>query len=264
MIGPLKRRHLAAAMLGLLAACSGAEAQMRGRISSSPMSSAHIGPAYRSRSVSSFSTTTAFQSSRQTRMIRVTPDGRVIPSLVPNANLASFGSGNGVPGLGFDYPHLAAVNGSLNTNARNHFGRAGHFGQGSYVPIFFGGYPYYYDSLDYDQPQQQGQQQEQPQVVVVQQPVPAVTAQQDAYSGTDSAAVSSSPTSAAPVRDVGEFILVRRDGRVLFASAFSVAGAQLQFVTPEGIRRTVPMSDLDADATQQMNEARGTTVRLQN
>jgi len=185
------------------------------------------------------------------------PDGRVIPSLVPTPSLVSFGSANGVPGLGFDYPHLAAVSGGLNNRSRNHSGRGRNFGQGSYVPILFGGYPYYYDSLDYDQPQQQGQQQ--PQTAVDQQPVPADTAQQDAYSANESAAAS-----AEPVRDVGEFILVQRDGRVLFASAFSVVGAQLRYVTPEGIRRTVLMSDLDADATQQMNEARGTTVQLRN
>jgi hypothetical protein len=61
---------------------------------------------------------------------------------------------------------------------------------------------------------------------------------------------------------VGDFILIRRDGRILFASAFSITGDQLRYVTPEGIRRSLPMSDLDADATQQMNEARGTTVQL--
>jgi hypothetical protein len=68
----------------------------------------------------------------------------------------------------------------------------------------------------------------------------------------------------APVRDVGDFILVRRDGRILFASIFSVVGTQLQYVTPEGIRRTLAIADLDAAATQQINEARGTTLQFQN
>jgi hypothetical protein len=63
---------------------------------------------------------------------------------------------------------------------------------------------------------------------------------------------------------VGDFILVRRDGRILFASIFSVDGAQLQYVTPEGIRRTMTLSDLDINATQQLNEARGTTVQIHN
>jgi hypothetical protein len=254
MVSPVKKRHFVGVMLAVLVACSGAGAQMRGRISSSRTPSVHMATSYRARSVSASNSTGAFQAPRQTTLIRVLPDGRVVPSLVPTASLASFGSANGVPGLGFDYPHLAAVGGGLSNNSRNRSGRGRNFGQGSYVPILFGGYPYYYDSLDYDQPQQQ-----QPQVAVDQQPVPADTPQQDAYPANESAAAS-----AEPVRDVGEFILVQRDGRVLFASAFSVVGAQLRYVTPEGIRHTVPMSDLDADATQQMNEARGTTIQLRN
>jgi hypothetical protein len=38
----------------------------------------------------------------------------------------------------------------------------------------------------------------------------------------------------------------------------------LQYVTPEGIRRTLAIADLDAAATQQINEARGTTLQFQN
>jgi len=77
-----------------------------------------------------------------------------------------------------------------------------------------------------------------------------------------SSAPSPAPETAPPPRDVGEFVLVRRDGRVLFASMFMVAGTQLTYVTPEGIRRALPIADLDADATEQMNEARGTTVQI--
>ena len=131
------------------------------------------------------------------------------------------------------------------------------------MPILIGGYPYYDygDSTrasDYEQ-----QPQQQPQVIVIQQPVPV--AQQVVDSGILAPAnrFSTAPI-AAPVRDVGEFILVRRDGRILFASAFSVGGAQLTYVTPEGIRRTLPLAELDADATQQMNEARGTTLQIHN
>lgn len=264
MIGPLKRRHLTVVFLGLATACSGAGAQMRGRISAGPTPSVHMAPSYRVRLGSTSSVTTAFQSYRPTTATRFTSYGRVIANFVPTRNLTSVGTVNGVPGLGFDYPHLVAVSAGLTNTSRNHFGRGRYVGQGSYVPILFGGYPYYYDSLDFDQPQPAEPQQEQPQVVVVQQEVPADNPRQDAYSGDDPGSASPLTAPVAPVRDIGDFILVRRDGRVLFASAFSVVGAQLQFVTPEGIRHTVPMSDLDSDATVQMNEARGTTVRLQN
>jgi len=100
---------------------------------------------------------------------------------------------------------------------------------------------------------------------VIQQPVPAAAVQQPAASAqgmsTDSAQAA---PSVAPVREVGEFILVRRDGRVLFASVFSVNGSQVQYVTPEGIRHTLPLSELDTGATQEMNEARGTTLQFHN
>jgi hypothetical protein len=164
--------------------------------------------------------------------------------------------------LGFDYPHLAAVSSGLNSDSRNRAGRAGNFGQGYYVPILFGGYPYYYDSQDYDQAPQQEQQQ--PQAAIEQQPSASGPAQQEASSGDDAAAASAGAAPAEPVRDIGNFLLVRRDGQVLLASAFSVVGDQLRYVTPEGIRHTVPMSDMDVNATQQMNEARGTTVQLRN
>ena len=134
------------------------------------------------------------------------------------------------------------------------------------MPIFFGGYPYGYEDLGYDQQDQQSVQpsQPQPQIIVIQQPVPV---QQGVDSGSDAGNLSAPESESqpvAPIRDVGDFILVRRDGRVLFASIFSVVGSQLQYVTPEGIRHTLAMSDLDADATQQMNEARGTTVQIHN
>jgi hypothetical protein len=198
-------------------------------------------------------------------MIQMSPSGRITSGFAPAENSFSFDSIAGVPGLGFDFPHLAAVGGAMRNNPP-HFEHHGHRGQDSFVPIFFGGYPYGYEDLGYDQQDQQTAQQSQPQpqIIVIQQPVPV---QRDAASGSDtgnSSASESEPQAAAPIRDVGDFILVRRDGRILFASIFSVVGAQLQYVTPEGIRHTLAMSDLDADATQQMNEARGTTVQIHN
>jgi hypothetical protein len=206
------------------------------------------------------------QASQQASVLQISPSGRITSGFAPDANSFSFDSTSGVPGLGFDYPHLAAISGALANNSSSHFGHNGHHGQGSFVPILFGGYPYYYDELGYDQPQQQvvQQSQPQPQIIVIQQPVPA---QQSSDSERDAGNVSAPVTesqAAVPIPDVGDFILVRRDGRILFASAFSVLGSQLQYVTPEGIRHTLAISDLDADATQQMNEARGTTVQLRN
>jgi hypothetical protein len=205
---------------------------------------------------------------RHASVIQISPSGRINSGFVSFPNSFDFDDTSGVPGLGFDFPHLAAISGGQANNHFAHFGHTGRRGQGSFVPILFGGYPFYYDDLGYEQPEQQvvpqPQPQPQPQIIVIQQPVPA---QQSADSGSDTGnlpASVSAPQADAPIRDVGDFILVRRDGRILFASVFSVDGTQLQYVTPEGIRRALALSDLDAGATQQMNEARGTTVQIRN
>lgn len=235
--------------------CSAAGAQMRGGAMSARMPAVRLAPMAR--------TSISMRAPRSLRLgssIRILPNGQFAPAFSTFANRARFASVNAVPGLGFDYTHLAAIRGGIPNNGYGNFRRGSRRGQAPYAAVLIGGYPYYYygdyygDSTDYGQPQQQ-------QVVEVPQPAPAAVEQQDA--GTEvPAAISSAP--ATPVRDVGDFILVQRDGRVLFASAFSIVGDQLRYVTPEGIRHSVPMAEMDPDATQQMNEARGTTVQLHN
>ena len=119
--------------------------------------------------------------SPQTSVIQISPSGRITSGFAPAANSFRLDSATGVPGLGFDFPHLAAVGGGLRNNAPD-FEHHGHRGQGSFVPIFFGGYPYGYEDLGYDQQDQQTVQpsQPQPQIIVIQQPVPV---QQGADSG---------------------------------------------------------------------------------
>lgn len=264
----ISKIHLFAAVMAGILVCTVASAQVR--TGSGGTSIRQPGVLARVGSRPSASTTrtppAVPQTSRQASVIQISPSGQIAQGFDPIASTVTF---DGVPGLGFDYPHLAAISGALRNNPAQRFGHDGHRGQGSFVPILFGGYPYYpyyYDDMGYDQPEQQSvqQAQPQPQIIVIQQPVPA---QQDADSGSNigsfSPPVAESQPSV-PIPDVGNFILVRRDGRILFASVFSVVGAQLQYVTPEGIRHTLAMVDLDAEATQQMNEARGTTVQIHN
>jgi len=253
-----ERVHFAAVVIITLLACSAAGAQTRGGRSAAPMP-ARVAPM---RSMPAGRASGA-RASRQATTIA--PNGRSIPSGDSFGNSGNFGGEIGVPGLGFDYPHLAAVGGNFRTNPPG-FGGGEHHRENFVTPLFFGGfggYPYYYpDSSDYQdyQPAQQPQQQQQPQVIVIQQPVPA---QSPAPVPQEPSANAATPApSPAPVPEVGEFILVRRDGRVLFASVFSVSGTQVQYVTPEGVRRTLPLSELDPVATQDMNEARGTTLQL--
>jgi len=259
-----KTFHLVAAALAAVVVCSAAGAQRRGGAVSVRMPSVRLAPAART-SISTFASIAVPRATRQATFIRISPTGRVTSGISTFANSISYGRANGVPGSGFDHAPYAAIGGRLHNNASANFRRDAYSRQTSYVPILIGGYPYYFgdyyaDSSDYGEPQQQPQ-------VVTQEPVPVDATQQDVGSGDDSATpsmISSASEPALAVPDVGEFILVRRDGRILFASAFSVAGVQLTYVTPEGIRRTLLLADLDADATQQMNEARGTTVQIHN
>jgi len=154
------------------------------------------------------------------------------------------------PGLGFDFPHLAAVSrvkvsdiSVLSTAQRLALARR----LTPLVPIAL---PFF---------------QAEPQVIIVQQPAPVVVLQPAAAEAVAAPAPPARPAASAearPVRDVGEFVLVRRDGKILFAVAFTTAGGQLTYVTPEGIRRSVALADLDVESTARMNEERGTTIRL--
>jgi hypothetical protein len=199
--------------------------------------------------------------------MQIPPSGHVPLGFDSTSNAVSF---DGVPGLGFDFPHLAAISRAQGGNPSFHFGHNGHHERGSFVPILFGGYPYYgypyYDDMGSDQPgpQQEMQAGPQPQIIVIQQPVSSQQGASSASAAGNVLAAEPAPPVAAPIPDRGDFIFVRRDGRILFASLFSVVGAQLQYVTREGNRHTIAISDLDADATRDMNEARGTTVQIHN
>ena len=261
------RFQLITTALASVLICSAAGAQVRSASSNEPRPAVRVTAAPGATANTTARSASGLRSAQQANVIQISPSGPFISGFGSPANTFGFDSVPRVPGLGFDYPHLVAVSGALHNNSRHfrhaHFDHDGFRGQGSFVPIWFGGYPYFgYDDTGYDQ--QQSAQQPQPQIIVIQQPVPW---QQEAESRNDevissSTAADSQP--AKPIRDVGDFIIVRRDGRVLFASIYSVVGSQLQYVTPEGIRHAVPMSDLDVDATRQMNEARGTTVQIQN
>jgi hypothetical protein len=243
-------------------ACFAASAQMRGGGSAGVSIPARAAPVRvtsmaRQSGVSAAPSRSGAQASRQPTVIRIAPKGDVISSSSSFANSSNFGDGYGVPGLGFDYAHLAAVSGNFRSNLHG-FGHGSHRRRNFITPVFYDGFPYYADSSDYQQEQQP------PQIIVIQQPAPAVAPQQEAPVTQETYDVPTPAPAPASVPEVGELILVRRDGRVLFASVFSITGTQLQYVTPEGIRHTLPLAELDTVATQDMNEARGTTLQFHN
>ena len=65
----------------------------------------------------------------------------------------------------------------------------------------------------------------------------------------------------APLAPSPEYIFVRRDGTVFFAVAYSWSNGSLQYITQEGLRRVIPLTTLDLDATSQFNEQRGLSFR---
>lgn len=163
-----------------------------------------------------------------------------------------------VPGLGFDFAHLAAISRNfkvsdisvLSTAQRlaltQRLASLTSFG----VPFFPAASPVIFVP--------------QPPVVVVQQPAAAEetaeAAERPRTVAVREAAVPVRPPE--PAHDAGEFVLVRRDGRLVFAVAFSTEGDELTYVTREGVRRSLRLVELDIDATRRMNGERGTTIHL--
>jgi hypothetical protein len=170
------------------------------------------------------------------------------------------------PGFGFNFEYLNAIDSDLGIKAlidpvtqgrlalaerlsNNHFASPGFY-------ILDGGGAYAVPS-DSDASDQQAQASasapQQPQIIVVQQPM----AQQPAPD-------SSAPQEAvsAPLPDEGEFTLVLRNGSQIQAVAFTRAGDKIVYITPEGGRRSIAASALDADATEQTNQENGTPLQL--
>ncbi len=170
-----------------------------------------------------------------------------------------------VPGLGFDYPHLAAINRNLDTHAlidpvtQQRLALARQIRRETpAVPVV----PFF--------PMV-------PQVIVVQSPPPVIVLQQaqtetsepPALRAARAGALSREPAAQVPaVRDVEphrvleEFVLVRKDGREVLAVAFSAQNGLLVYITREGVRRSLALADVDREATTLRNEERGADVRL--
>jgi hypothetical protein len=254
--------HLAFAVVAMFLGCLAAEAQTRG--AGGPAMPARVAPTpavspARASTPSGVSVSSVARAARPASVIQISPSGRIASGAGSFANSINFADINAVPGLGFDYPHLAAVSGDFRGNPPAFGSGMRHHRSNFIAPVLFGGFPYYSDFSDY-QPEPQ-----QPQVIVIQQPVPAAPVEQSVAPARETIPEAVQPAAPpAPVREVGEFVLVRRDGRVLFASVFSVTGTQVQYITPEGIRRVLPLSELDTTATQEMNQARGTTLQFHN
>jgi hypothetical protein len=160
-------------------------------------------------------------------------------------NLPLFPSeADSVPGLGFDFPHFAAVN---QNRVRPRFDRAG-------LGFGFGGFLL------------------EPSVIVVEQPgesqpnveeVPSNPARTENQNDLSDQFLPApvAPVVSAPPREMVEYVFVRRDGSLLFAVGYLWDNGTLRYVTRDGVRHSVTRDALDMDATQQFNEQRGLSFR---
>lgn len=185
-----------------------------------------------------------------------------VPPQMPvtaSPQVPNFGIINGVPGLGFDFPHLAAINRGFN----NQFGFSNAFNSAfvnnsnGFIFPFYGSAPLYYPPYEEETPDSYTER--------AQQPVFVVPSPQQAPAGPSAGnAPSAANTPQTPPPELGQLILVRSDGQVVMAVAFTIRNGQLTYVTNEGTRRSFPATELDKDTTRQMNEANGTFVSIPN
>jgi len=162
-----------------------------------------------------------------------------------------------VPGLGFDYVQYGALNSNLGVRAlidpvtQQEIAlalRLRGFGLGSY-PYYFSPFASAPIVLETPSAVAQADAPAQPPIVVVAPPAqPAAPAPPVAEEQ--------------PLPDPGEFVLVQRDGRLLFAVAFTSDPGRVVYITKEGLRRSIPLDQLDVEATLRMNEERGTSIQL--
>ena len=177
-------------------------------------------------------------------------------------------SGFSVPGQGFDFAHLAAINSGAGVRAlidpvtqhqlallrdiRRESPRAIGF-----FPNFFpGSYPSF---------EQSAAEPSQPTIIVVPQAASAPEQYSDRYSERGRASSVETPVVAQPVEpshDAGDFVLVRRDGGLLFAVAFTQGGGRITYITRDGVRRGLVIAELDIAATVSMNEERGSPLQF--
>jgi hypothetical protein len=180
--------------------------------------------------------------------VQVTLNNNLGPTVSPGTAIST--DSLPVPGLGFDFVHAAAVSRAT--------GR---------VPAIVSPIGTSFVALPFFTPQ--------PEVVVVQSPPPVIVVQPPApvilregastesnANAPASAPIASVPQEAEVHREAAEYVFVQRDGRVVFAVAFTVEGDRVSYITREGNRRNLAIGAIDFDATTRMNEERGIRVAL--
>jgi len=222
--------------------------------------------AVHARPVSATAATTAHISSRSSAAASARSHSRV-------SSNDFFGSGSlglfnpiGAPDFGFglgtfglanqDWAIKAAIDPATQWRlfeAQKYLRNAGFAGSGFYL---LEGGAYYEVPLDASDTDQAPQQQAQPQ-----QPIVIVQAPQNGQP-TEASAPPEAQEASAPPEEVGQFILVLRNGTQIQAVAFTRANDRIVYITADGFRRTLALADVDTQSTIRINEERGTPVEL--
>lgn len=184
---------------------------------------------------------------------------------------STFASGSGetlqqlldpVPGPGFDYSHVAALDRDLAIKAvidpetqwrlavaERVLRDTGNIGTSSFYLLDGGAYSEPAEAPSAEQPQES----QPPEVIVVQQP---------AQTPAEASAQAAAPQPPAPIPDVGSFTLVLRNGQRIQAIAFTRAGDRIAYITADGERHTIAAGELDSAATERLNQESGKQLTL--
>ncbi len=219
-----------------------------------PIASAHPGARYLSGAPVGARSSGFVSHSPRTHRIRQTDPQNDVAPLSPFAT-TDFGTTNfeGVPGLGFDFPHLAAISGGRHQGGRFGFG-ASPFGFGG----FLFGAPVIVEDVGSGGPQagpveEEDGARDDAETDYVRRP--------RSVSPREYVAQNPGSGASAVEEDPAEYVFVRRDGGLVFAVAYSWENGTLRYVTRDGMRRTMARDAIDLTATQQFNEQRGLNFR---
>ncbi len=164
-----------------------------------------------------------------------------------------------VPGLGFDFAHQAIMNRDIGVRALIDPVTQGQLALARAIRLetpITNTFPFF--------PFSQGSSPviivQQPPVVIMQQPPEEARERFERVRQVEPEAKAAPPPE--PLREVPEYVLVRRDGAILSAVAYSTEGDRLIYITKDGFRKSVALAELDIERTHRMNEERGTTLRL--
>lgn len=163
-----------------------------------------------------------------------------------------------VPGLGFDYVHLAATHpNAVNGERRENNGAV-------LFPFFEGGYFIPGGPAPAAEADTESQQADDADEENVETPArnERSARSERTHRATGEAIRETVQEAPAPQVDVPEYVFVRRDGTVFFAVAYTWDKGALRYISSEGVRHSVAKETLDLRATQQFNEQRGMTFRL--